>query len=147
MPFGLNVAPATFQRLMNDILRGYLNTSLAVYLNDVLIYIRTRSEHVPHDRQVLQVLRDNNLHGKLSKCHFFQNEVKFFGLYIGEKVLRMDPEKIKTIVQWGPPTCVADSRSFTGFTGFYRRFIDNNLGILAPINALEKKGVAFNWTK
>jgi hypothetical protein len=146
MPFGLTGAPGTWQRFMNDILRPYIDLFCQVYLDDILIYSRTRKEHEQHIRLILQVLRENQLYAKPSKCKFFQTEVTYLGFILGADGVKMDPAKIKTIVEWQPPKNVTDVKSFTGFAGFYRRWIKNFSRVLAPITALEKKNVPFHWT-
>jgi len=146
MPFGLTGAPGTFQRYMNNVLRKYLDIFCSAYLDDILVYSRTRAEHTEHIRLILTALRDAGLHAKLSKCEFFREEVKYLGFIVGKEGVKMDPDKIKTIIDWQTPRNVTDIRSFTGFAGFYRKFIRNFSGILAPVTALEKKGVTFAWT-
>jgi hypothetical protein len=146
MPFGLTGAPATWQRFMNDILRPYIDLFCQVYLDDILIYSRTRREHEQHIRAVLQALRENQLYAKPSKCEFFKTEVVYLGFIVGADGVKMDPAKIKTIVEWQPPKNVTDVKSFTGFAGFYRRWIKDFSRILAPITSLERKDVPFVWT-
>jgi hypothetical protein len=83
MPFGLTGAPATWQRFMNDILRPYIDLFCQVYLDDILIYSKTRKEHEQHVRAILQVLRENQLYAKPSKCDFFKSEVTYLGFIVG----------------------------------------------------------------
>jgi hypothetical protein len=108
MPFGLTGAPASFQRFINDTLREYLDCFCTAYLDDILIYSRTRTEHIEHVRKVLQRLREAGLFAKLSKCEFYVHETKFLGIIIGKDGIRMDPDKIETIVNWRTPTCLTD---------------------------------------
>jgi hypothetical protein len=147
MPFGLTGAPGTWQRFMNDILRPYIDLFCQVYLDDILIYSKTRKDHEKHIRLILQVLRENQLYAKPSKCEFFKSEVTYLGFILGADGIKMDPRKIKTIVEWQPPRTVSDVKSFTGFAGFYRRWIKDFSRILAPITALERKETVFNWTE
>ena len=147
MPFGLTGAPGTWQRFMNDILRPYIDLFCQVYLDDILIYSRTRSEHEKHIRLILEVLRKHELYAKPSKCEFFKSEVTYLGFIIGAEGVRMDPAKVKTIANWEPPKTVTDVKSFTGFAGFYRRWIRDFSCILSPITALERKDTPFVWTK
>ena len=98
MPFGLTGAPATWQRFMNDILRPYIDIFVQVYLDDILIYSRTREEHERHIRAVLQALREHQLYAKPSKCKFFKTKVKYLGFIISDEGIKMDPAKIRTIV-------------------------------------------------
>ena len=68
MPFGLNNAPATFQRLMNDVLRDYLRKFVAVYLNDIIIFSKDKKSHKRHIKKVLNKIRETNLKIKITKC-------------------------------------------------------------------------------
>jgi hypothetical protein len=147
MPFGMTGAPATFQRYINDVLREYLDIFCTAYLDDILIYSRTRSEHVNHVRCVLEKLRGAGLYAKLSKCEFLVHETKFLGLIVGEKGFRMDPDKIKTVIEWPTPTCVTDIQAFLGFSNFYRRFIKDFSTIIAPLVNLTRKDVPFQWSQ
>jgi hypothetical protein len=146
MPFGLTGAPATWQRFMNDILRPYIDLFCQVYLDDILIYSKTRKEHEQHIKLVLDVLRENQLYAKPSKCEFFQSELTYLGIIIGANGTRMDPKKIAAIIDWQPPKNVTDVKSFTGMAGFYRRWIKDFSRILAPITALERKDTPFIWS-
>jgi hypothetical protein len=99
MPFGLTGAPATFQRFINDSLCNYLNQFCSAYLNDILIYSKTREEHEEHVCKVLQRLREAGLYAKLSKCEFFVTKTKFLSLIVGRDRFEMDPEKVRTILE------------------------------------------------
>jgi hypothetical protein len=92
--FGLTDAPATFQRFINDTLREYLDVFYNAYLDNILIYSATRTKHERHLRLILGKLRSAGLYTKISKCEFFQIEVKFLGLIVGAEGVRMDPDKI-----------------------------------------------------
>ncbi|KAG0154445.1 hypothetical protein PDIDSM_13 [Penicillium digitatum] len=138
--------PASFQRFINDTLREYLDCFCTAYLDDILIYSRTRAEHIEHVRKVLQRLREAGLFAKLSKCEFCVSETKFLGIIIGEDGIRMDPDKIETIVNWKTPTCLTDVQAFIGFGNFYRRFIRDFSKVIAPLVRLTKKDVRFEWT-
>ena len=100
MPFGLTGAPATFQRFINDTLRDYLDVFCTAYLDDILIYSKTRTEHINHVRSVLQKLREAGLYAKIQKYEFIVPETKFLGIIIGRDSIRIDPDKVKTIVNW-----------------------------------------------
>lgn len=132
MPFGLTGAPATFQRFINDTLRDCLDLFCTVYLDDILIYSKTREEHVQHVRRVLERLNHANLYANAKKCEFFQPEVKFLGLIVGEDGIRMDPDKIATIIKWRKPECLTDVQAFVGFANFYPRFIRDFSKIVTP---------------
>jgi hypothetical protein len=146
MPFGLTGAPATFQRFINDSLRDYLDQFCSAYLDDILIYSKTREEHEEHVRKVLQRLREAGLYAKLSKCEFFVTETKFLGLIVGRDGFKMDPEKVRTILEWKTPRSATDVLRFNGFCNFYRRFIKNYSKIVTPLINLTKKSAVFNWS-
>jgi hypothetical protein len=147
MPFGLTGAPATFQRFMNDSLKDYLDIFCTAYLDDILIYSKTRQEHVKHVCLVLDRLKEAGLYANIKKCEFFVSEVKFLGLIVGSEGIRMDPDKVKTITEWRSPTCLTDVQAFIGFANFYRRFIAEFSKIIGPMVNLTKKGVQFLWNK
>jgi hypothetical protein len=146
MPFGLTGAPATFQRFINDSLREYLDQFCSAYLDDILIYSKTKEEHTEHIRKVLQRLREAGLFAKISKCEFFVTETKFLGLIVGRDGFKMDPEKVKTILEWKTPRSATDVLRFNGFCNFYRRFIRNYSRIVTPLINLTKKNAVFNWS-
>ena len=97
MPFELCNAPATFQRLMNKILRPYISKFVKVYLDNVIIYSRSREEHIKHVRAVLQKIREANLKLKPSKCKWFEQKLTFVGHRIGINGIRPDPRNIEKI--------------------------------------------------
>jgi hypothetical protein len=99
MPFRLIGAPATFQRFINNALREYLDQFCSIYLDDILIYSKTKEEYTIYVRQVLERLRKAGLFVKLSKYEFFVTETKFLGLIISRDGFKMDPEKVKTILE------------------------------------------------
>jgi hypothetical protein len=95
--FGLSNAPFVFICLMNGIFREYLDNFFIAFLDDILIYSKSKEEHEKHLRMVMQVLRENQLYAKLSKCSFYQKWIHYLGHIISEEGIAMDPEKIKPI--------------------------------------------------
>jgi hypothetical protein len=95
---------------------------------------------------VLQVLREHQLYAKFSKCDFFQKQVHYLGHVISEEGVVVDPDKIRSIMEWPTPKDVYDIRYFMGLAGYCRRFIKGFSKIGCPIIALKKKGVRFTWT-
>ncbi|GKV50067.1 hypothetical protein SLEP1_g56783 [Rubroshorea leprosula] len=93
MPFGLTNAPATFCTLMNKVVHPFLDKFVVVYLDDIVVYSETLEEHVQHLRQILQVLRENELYVKQEKCSFAQQEVMFLGHRVGHGKISMDSAK------------------------------------------------------
>jgi len=91
-----------------------------IFIDDILIYSRSREEHKEHLRRVLQTLREHQVYAKFSKCDFFKEEIKYLGHIITREGIAVDPEKIRTIMEWPVPIDVADIRSFMGLAGYYR---------------------------
>ena len=147
MPFGLANAPASFQALMNDILRPYLDIFVIVYLDDILIYSTDTQEHVQHVRQVLEKLSQAQLFCKLEKCLFHVSQVDFLGHRISTEGIQMDPEKTKAVQGWPVPSSIKEVQSFLGFANYYRRFIPRYTSLALPLTQLLHKDTLFHWDK
>ena len=120
MYFGLTNAPATFNRLMQDIFRPYLDEFVFIFSDDILIYSQSEEEHADHLKMVLQRLREHQLYAKLSKCEFWISEVLFLGHIINKEGLAVDPKKVADILNWKAPTDTRGIKSFIGMAGYYR---------------------------
>jgi len=131
---------------MNSVLSKYLDKFVIVFIDDILIYSKNEQEHKEHLRIILQILREQQLYAKFSKCEFFQNKIQYLGHVISKEGISVDPNKIKAITEWTVCKDVSDIRSFMGITGYYRRFIEGFSKIAYPITSLQKKGIKFNWT-
>ena len=145
MPFGLTNAPAVFMDLMNRVCRPYLDKFVIVFIDDILIYSRSKEEHSQHLRQVLETLRADNLYAKFSKCEFWLRKVDFLGHVVSKEGIHVDPSKIKAIESWKAPRTPTEIRQFLGLAGYYRRFIQNFSKIAKPLTTLTQKGVTFKW--
>jgi hypothetical protein len=143
VPFGLSNAPAVFMCLMNGVLREYLDKFFIVFLDDILVYSKLEEEHEKHLRMVLQVLRENQLYAKLSKCSFYQRQIHYLGHIISEEGIVVDLEKVEAIKEWSALRNVAKVRSFMGLAGYYRRFITGFSKIAHPITSLQRKDKKF----
>jgi hypothetical protein len=147
IPFGLTKALATFMCLVNSIFSQYLDKFVVVFIDDILVYYKTKEEHEESLRIVLQMLRKHKLYAKFDKCDFYQKEIQYLGHVISAKRIIIDPKKIKLIMEWPVPKDVADIQSFIGITRYYRRFVEGFSKIAYPITSLQKKGINSNWSK
>jgi hypothetical protein len=106
MLFSLTNTPASFQSLINNILRKYLGVFTIAYLNNILIYSKNKEEHIEYVRKVLQALNKWNLCIKPSKCEFHTQKTKFLGYIIKPGQITIDPAKVESIRDWPIPITV-----------------------------------------
>ena len=118
MPFGLTNAPTVFMDLMNRV-RPYLDKFVIVFIDDILIYSRDKEEHEQHLRLILELLRNEKLYAKFSRCEFWDREVYFLGHVVNEKGIHVDPAKVETIKKWESPKTPMEIRQFLGLAGYY----------------------------
>ncbi|CAM8901825.1 unnamed protein product [Rhodiola kirilowii] len=145
MSFGLTNAPAAFMELMHRVLKPFLDDFVIVFIDDILIYSKSREQHEQHLRMVLQTLREHKLYAKMEKCDFWTSEIKFLGHVISKEGISVDPAKVEAILNWKTPKTVFEIRSFLGLAGYYRRFIENFARLANPLTRLTRKGVKFEW--
>jgi hypothetical protein len=103
---------------MNQLVRPYLRKFVLVFFDDTLIYNKTWKDHMKHLEQVLSLLEKNQIYEKLSKCSFGKEEVEYLGHVISQGV-KVDPEKIKAIIEWPKPNNISKLKVFLGLTGYY----------------------------
>ena len=147
MSFGLKNAPATFQMLMNEVLRGYLDEFATVYIDDILIYSRTFKGHLEYIRKVLERLRKAKIKIKVEKCKFCESEIKYLGHIVGRNGLRPDPAKIEKIKNIKRPVKVKELRALLGLFNYYKKFVDGYSKIARPLYKLLRKDQKFIWTE
>ena len=143
MSFGLTNAPAAFMDLMNRVFKPFLDRFVIVFIDDILVYSRSKEEHVEHLRIILQTLREHQLYAKFSKCEFWLDSVAFLGHVVSREGIQVDPKKIEAVMDWQRPTTVTEVRSFLGLAGYYRRFVQDFSRIAAPLTRLTQKNVRF----
>ena len=145
MPFGLINAPTTFMDLINRVFHPYLDQFVVVFIDDILVYSKDAQEHEHHLRIVLQILRENQLFAKLSKCDFWLKKVSFLGHIVSAEGIRVDLVKIEAVMNWKPPRNVTEVRSFLGLAGYYWRFVQGFSVIASSLTRLLRKWVKFEW--
>ncbi|KAI3669399.1 hypothetical protein L6452_40634 [Arctium lappa] len=114
MSFGLTNAPAVFMDLMNRGCSPLLDKCVIVFIDDILIYSRSKNEHETHLRSVLELLKREKLYAKFSKCEFWLREVEFLGHVVSEEGIKEDPAKIEAIKGWEAPKSPSKVRNFLG---------------------------------
>ncbi|UYV69423.1 hypothetical protein LAZ67_6003537 [Cordylochernes scorpioides] len=129
MPFGLCNAPVTFERMIDNVLRGLKWDMCLCYLDDIVVYGSTFKEHLT----------------RLYKCHFASRQITILGHVVNEFGTQPDPEKVKAIVHFPKPRNISETRSFLGLSSYYRRFIKSYANKSRPLNSLLKKDEKFIW--
>lgn len=139
MPFGLKNAPSTFQRLMNSVLRKYINKICVVYMDDILIFSTSIEEHVESIRLIFDELTKANLKIQIDKCSFFRKETEYLGHILTDKGVSPNPSKVAQISKLQIPKTQKQIKCFLGMTGYYRKFIQNYSKIAYPMVRYLKK--------
>ena len=145
MPFGMKGAPATFQRLMNQVISGLPNC--VAYIDDVLVFSDTWEEHLQHLRDLFTRLREANLVINLKKTVFAKATVTYLGHVVGQGQVLPDKAKVQAIVEFPAPKSKRELLRFLGLSGFYRNFCTNLGTVAAPLTDLLKSKVKFLWTE
>jgi hypothetical protein len=145
MPFGLTNAPASFQALMQEVLRERLYEGVVVFVDDFLIYSKTEEEHLEMVEWVFQQLRKHQLYGAIDKCSFMKNEVDILGHTINADGIKTQVSKVEAIQQWPVPVNLKQMRSFLGLANYYRNFVAGFSRIAAPLHALVQKKKQWTW--
>jgi len=146
MPFGLCNAPATFQRIMNEILGPLLYRGVIVYLDDIIIYSDTQNGMFSILDLVFDKFRAANIKINLKKCNFCCEQVKFLGHVVTKNGVCTDPEKVRKVAEWPIPTNVKELQSFLGLANYYRRFVKGYSQIAHPLTQLTSSK-KLNWNE
>ena len=144
MPFGLKNAPCTFQRVVDNIFREYLNRFCFVYMDDIICFSKSLEEHRQHLKLIFEKLREFNLKAQIDKCEFFRKDVEFLGHTVTPHGIKPNPSKLIAIEKYPIPKTTKEIKSFLGLIGYYRRFISNYAKIVFPLTKCLKKDAKIN---
>jgi len=146
MFFGMTDLPATFQGMMNEILRDMINEGkVAAFVDSVLIGTETEEGHDKIVEEVLRRLEDNNLYVKLEKCTWKVQKVNFLGVVMGQGKIEIKEEKVAGVLNWSIPKMVRDIRKFLGLANYYRQFVKDFAKLARPLNNLMRKEEKWKW--
>ena len=147
LPFGLTNAPASFECLLEHVLRDYIGKFVILYIDDILIYSASFEDYLSHVAQVLQTLREAYLKARISKCQFARNFVEFLDHLITPKEIGPNKRNIKAVTSYPTPPKIKDVCVFLGLCNYYyyQRFIKNYSVLARPLLQLLKKNAVFHW--
>ncbi|XP_059589949.1 uncharacterized protein LOC132252769 [Vitis vinifera] len=134
-----------FSKIDLRVFKPYLDQFVVVFIDDILVYSKSREEHERHLSIVLQTLKDKRLYAKLKKCEFWLHKVSFIGHVVTNDGISIDSGKVDVVSNWRRPTTVTKIQSFLGLAGYYRRFIEEFSKIALSLTSLTQKGVKFEW--
>ena len=148
MFFGLINSPATFQAMMNELLRDLINMGkVAAFIDDIIVGTKMEEGHDEIVAKIIKRLKENDLYVKLEKCKWKVREVGFLGVVIGPNRIKMEEEKVKGVLDWLTPKCVKDVQKFLGLVNYYYRFIEGFASIARSLHNMVKKDQKWNWTE
>jgi len=148
MFFRLTNSPATFQVMMNELLRDLINTGkVAVFIDDVIVGTEMEEGHDELVAEVVKRLEENDLYVKPEKCKWKVREVEFLGVVIGPEGIKMEKEKVKGVLEWPTPKCVKDIQKFLGLVNYYHWFIEGFATVARLLHDLVKKNKIWEWTE
>jgi len=146
MFFGMTNSPATFQGMMNEILRDIINEGkVAAFVDDVLIGTEIEEGHDELVEEVLKRLEENDLYVKPEKCAWKVQKVNFLGVVMGQGKIEMEEDKVVGVLNWPVPKMVRDVRKFLGLANYYRRFVKDFAKLAQPLNNLTRKEEKWKW--
>jgi len=142
MFFGMTNLPATFQAIMNKVLRDLINKGkVAAFVDDMLVETKIEEGHDEIVDEILKRLEENDLYIKPEKCMWKVKRIGFLGIVIGPNRIEMKKKKVDGVLSWLEPKNVKDIRNFLGLANYYRRFIKDFAQVARPMNMLTRKDV------
>nr|GEY67591.1 putative reverse transcriptase domain-containing protein [Tanacetum cinerariifolium] len=138
-------APTLFMDLMNRACNPYLDKFMIVFIDDILIYSKSKQEHEEHLKLILKLLKKEQLYAKLCMCEFWIPKVQFLGHVIDSQGIHVDPAKSESIKYWASPKTATEIHQFLGLAGYYRRFIEGSSKIAKSMTKITQKKVKFDW--
>ena len=146
MFFGLTNSPATFQAMMNDLLRDLVvEEKVAVFIDNIMVATEIKEEHDEIVEKVLRRLEENDLFVKPEKCVWKVREVGFLGVIIGKDGVRMEKEKVQGVIEWPIPRNIKDIQKFLGLANYYQWFVKDFAMIAKPLHKTTRKGKKWKW--
>jgi len=146
MFFKITNLPATFQGMMNEIMRDLINKGkVTVFVDDVLVDTDSEEGHDEIVAEVLKRLKENDLYVKPEKYLWKVNKVNFLEVVMGQEKIEMEEKKMEGVLNWPVPKMVRDIRKFLGLANYYRRFIKNFAVLAKPLNMLTRKDEKWRW--
>ncbi|EJC97350.1 DNA/RNA polymerase [Fomitiporia mediterranea MF3/22] len=136
---------AVFQRAMNQLFEELIGKGIVIYLDDIIIYAQTQKELLELTKKVLQLLRKADFYCKPEKCFFNKQELDYLGFVVNQDGLKVDPYKIKAILEWPRPLTKRDIRKILGFFNFYKKFVEDYSGTVKPLSSLLSQKRTFTW--
>lgn len=144
LPLGLSNAPATYQRLMEQIFQEFITSKdrfCQIYLDDIIVVSKSFEEHLDHLNKVFSKIKTAGMKLSPNKCHLFRDKVRYVGHVVSSKGIEADPDKVERVRNWPVPKDADEVRTFLGFTGYYRRFVKDYAKIARPLNELSQEVV------